>query len=175
MLNKIYKVICSAEYVLASILLCTTVAVIFTQAVLRSLGNPVSWGLEIAVMCFAWATFIAADIAFRNNTTVRVDILDNRLPEKIQEIVKLVTYILVLAFLCMLVYFGIVLCIKSYARSFNALPWLSYSWVTLSLPVGSFLMIITTCRKIYYECIKKTDVPRTDKYSTTPDDIGGGF
>jgi TRAP-type C4-dicarboxylate transport system permease small subunit len=33
-------------------------------------------------------------------------------------------------------------------RSFSGLPWLSYTWVTLSVPVGCLLMLITTARRI---------------------------
>jgi TRAP-type C4-dicarboxylate transport system permease small subunit len=72
---------------------------------------------------------------------------------------RLISHILVAVFTAVLVYYGILLCIRSAARPFQGISWLSYSWVTASLPFSGLLMLITSLRKIYYEFILKTEVP----------------
>ena len=46
------------------------------------------------------------------------------------------------------VYFGINLSIRNWDRDFQTLSFMSYSAVTLSLPVASALMIISTATKL---------------------------
>ena len=46
------------------------------------------------------------------------------------------------------IYTGILLSYVSRARSFQGIPEVSYSWVTMSLPVGGGLLLITTLLKL---------------------------
>jgi hypothetical protein len=43
---------------------------------------------------------------------------------------------------------GVYLSWISRARSFQGIPEISYSWVTLSLPVGAVLLLISTALKV---------------------------
>jgi TRAP-type C4-dicarboxylate transport system permease small subunit len=58
-----------------------------------------------------------------------------------------VNYIIVLAFLLFVIVYGSQLAWTSRARSFQGIPWISYSWVTASLPFGALLMMMTTIVK----------------------------
>ncbi|HYH03674.1 MAG TPA: hypothetical protein VEC37_11265, partial [Bacillota bacterium] len=49
---------------------------------------------------------------------------------------------------------GVILTYTTQMRTFQGLPGLSYSWVTVSVPVGSLLMMISTILKMK-EQIKK--------------------
>jgi TRAP-type C4-dicarboxylate transport system permease small subunit len=42
------------------------------------------------------------------------------------------------------VVYGIKLSYTTRFRSFQGIPWFSYTWVTLSVPIGSMLMVTTT-------------------------------
>ena len=57
-------------------------------------------------------------------------------------------YLIISAFLVYLIYTGILLSYVSRARSFQGIPEVSYSWVTMSLPVGGGLLLITTLLKL---------------------------
>lgn len=159
MLTKIYRAICKAEVTVASVLLCSSVAVIFISSIMRTMNHPINWGTDIALLLFSWSTFLGADVAYRNNATVLVDIIIGHIPEKAARVMRLISYLLVLAFMVILVIWGTKLCVKSAARPFQAISWLSYSWVTASLPFSAVLIAITTLRKIYYEYIRHTEVP----------------
>jgi len=57
-------------------------------------------------------------------------------------------YLIILAFLVALIYFGIKLSFITRARSFQGIPGFSYTWVTLSIPVGATLQIVTVVIKL---------------------------
>jgi len=148
---------------LAIFTLLSSVTIIFTAAVMRSFGNPINWGLDMSLLLFTWSTFLSADVAYRNNKVVHVDTFVNYLPEKARKLLRLACYIIVLVFLVTMVRLGIRLCIVSVARTFQGIPWLSYTWLALSVPVGFSMMIITTLRKIYFEYIRGISAPIPEK------------
>lgn len=91
---------------------------------------------------------MGADIAFRAGKLVNVDILANMLPDCMRKWNKIVIYSVCLIFLCALVYLGLIQSVKTWHRSFNGISWLSYTWVTLSVPVCCLSMVVTTLLKI---------------------------
>jgi TRAP-type transport system small permease protein len=123
------------------------VALIFLGGVSRVLGYPLNWSLDFATAFFAWACFFCADIAWRKNSLMAIEVLTSRLPERLSFVLRMINYALITAFLLYLVIMGIYLSWISRARSFQGIPEISYSWVTLSLPVGAILLLITTFLK----------------------------
>jgi len=111
-------------------------------AVARTMDRPINWSQDLSLFLFAWSVFLSADAALRENRLVSVDMLVNRFPEKTKRIVAFVNYSIILIFLVIMVFFGIKLSIFSRSRVFQGIPGFSYSWVSMSLPVGSFLQII---------------------------------
>jgi TRAP-type C4-dicarboxylate transport system permease small subunit len=116
---------------------------------MRVIRFPIRWGLDIALLLFTWSTFLGADIAFRKKCLVRVDMLINRLPKTARAVFEAVVYALILAAIVFLIIYGVKLTYLSRARPFQAIPGLSYSLVTASVPVSMFLMLITALIQIY--------------------------
>jgi len=114
---------------------------------------PINWGLDIALLLFTWSTFLGADIAFREDKLINVDILFLKMPKSLQRPLELVIYIIIFIFLSALIYLGAILSVFTWPRTFQGIPALSYTWVTISVPVCSFLMIITTVIKMYKKFI----------------------
>ena len=79
---------------------------------------------------------------------VNVDILPQHLKPRAKKYLKLFVYILILIFLFLMVYYGFYLAYSSRFLTFQGIPFLSYTWATLSMPIPSIFMIITTCLKI---------------------------
>ncbi|AEJ60670.1 Tripartite ATP-independent periplasmic transporter DctQ component [Spirochaeta thermophila DSM 6578] len=142
-LQKLYKI---EEYAAASLLSAATL-LIFVSAVTRTFDLPLNWALDLTLFLFAWSVFLGADVAMRRNNLVNVDLLVARLPVPVQRVCAVVSYILILVFLGALTGYGFWLSYASRARAFQGIPWFSYTWVALSVPVGSILMIITTIRQ----------------------------
>ena len=147
-MKKFYEKFCKAEVAVASICLITCVSVIFISALLRVIGHPINWATDLSLLLFTWSTFMGADIAFRAGKLVNVDILANMLPDCMRKWNKIVIYSVCLMFLCALVYLGLIQSVKTWHRSFNGISWLSYTWVTLSVPVCCLSMVVTTLLKI---------------------------
>jgi TRAP-type C4-dicarboxylate transport system permease small subunit len=144
-----YKKLGSVEMIIAMLFLVISVTAIFLSAVMRVAKVPIRWGLDIALLLFTWSTFLGADLAFRQYRLVRVDMLINKLPAKIQKVFEALVYLLILAAVIFLIVFGTKLTYVSRVRNFQALPGLSYSLVTASVPVSMFLMLITALVQIY--------------------------
>ena len=156
-MKKFYEKFCKAEMAVAIVCLVTSVTVIFVSAVLRTIGSPIHWGTDVALLLFTWSTFLGADIAFRAGKLVNVDVLFNRLPQRPQKVLKLVVYTICLLFLIAMVYLGIIQSIKTWYRAFQGIPFLSFTWVTLSIPVSCASMAVTTIIKMYMT-VKDQDV-----------------
>ena len=149
MLGKLYRTVCTVEKFVAIVFLVVSVLAICTSAFMRSFNHPIAWGLDLALMLFTWSTFLGAEIAFRNKALVKVDMLVKALPDKVQKILDIFVYLLILATLLFMIYFGAKLSIISRARVFPSATWLSYSWVTASVPVSMTLMFISALKQMY--------------------------
>lgn len=159
-MKKLYDRLCAAEAVLAGTLLVLMVALIFLGGVSRVLGYPLNWSTDFATAFFAWACFLCADIAWRRNALMSIDFLVNRLAPKAQMAVRYVNYAIISGFLLYLMVMGTWLAWTSRARSFQGIPEISYSWVTMSLPVGAALLLASTVLKFRND--RKPTVARPD-------------
>lgn len=148
MLKTFYDTVCKAEALIAATFLVLMVALIFLGGVARMAGMPLVWTTDFATCFFAWACFLCADVAWRNNGLMAVEVLTNRLSERAAFALRLFNYALIIAFLLYLMGYGSYLAWISRIRSFQGIPSISYSWVTMSLPVGSLLLLVSTALKV---------------------------
>lgn len=147
-MRKFYEKVCRSEIVLAGASFAISCIVIFASAIARSLDHPFNWAQDISLFLFSWSVFLSADVALRADKLVSIDLLVNRFPDRIQTIIKVVNYLIILVFLAAIAFFGIKLSIFSWRRAFQGIPGFSYGWVTLSLPIGGMLIGITTILKL---------------------------
>jgi TRAP-type transport system small permease protein len=150
-MKKFYERLCAAQAVLAGTLLVLMVALIFLGGVARVLGYPLNWSTDFATAFFAWACFLCADIAWRQGSLMSIEVLTRRLPARLQAACKLVNYLVISVFLLYVIGMGVWLSWISRERSFQGIPEISYSWVTMSMPVGACLLLITTSLKVRSE------------------------
>ncbi len=148
---RVLAIVWKAEAVIAGVFLVAMVALIFASGVARLLGHPLNWATDIATCLFAWACFLCADIAWRRNSLMSIDLVTDRLPPSLQRLCAYANYALIIGFLVYLMVAGVWLSWVSRARSFQGIPEISYSWVTMSLPVGAALLLLTAVLKIAEE------------------------
>jgi TRAP-type C4-dicarboxylate transport system permease small subunit len=146
-MGTIYRYVCAAEAVVARAFLVVMVILIFSAGLARVFGHPINWAVDVATCLFAWACFLSADIAWRKSRLMSVDVLTVRLPARGQRACRLLNYSILTTFLLYLIPTGLWLSYVSRARSFQGIPEFSYSWITMSLPVGALLLLITTILK----------------------------
>lgn len=147
-MRNVSRHIIRIETAFAGTCLSTSTVLIFIAAVARSFDHPINWALDISLFLFAWATFVSADVAYRDDKLVNLDIFSHRLADRTAALLKIGVYFVILLFLAALVIYGGRLVYVSRARAFQGIPTVSFSWVTLSIPVGAALMIQTTMEKI---------------------------
>lgn len=147
-LQRCYDAWCRMEARIAGTFLILMVVLIFAGGVARLLHYPLNWTTDLATCLFAWACFLAADVAWRNNSMMAIDVLMDRLPPRAQSALRLFNLALIVAFLLYLIGAGFYLTWVSRIRSFQGIPGVSYSWVTASLPAGAVLLLLTTMRRI---------------------------
>jgi TRAP-type C4-dicarboxylate transport system permease small subunit len=154
-----YRLVCKAEAWIAGTFLLMMVVLIFMGGVSRTLAQPMNWTTDAATCLFAWACFLCADIAWRRNSLMSIDIVTTRLPLNLQCAFRYINYAIIGGFLVYVIVAGTWLSWISRARSFQGIPEISYSWVTMSLPVGSLLLLVTTILKLRDE-LRSTLAPR---------------
>ncbi len=148
-MRAVFEFLRRLETVLAGTLLMLMVGLIFAGGIGRVLHHPINWTIDLATCCFAWTCFLCGDIAWRNGNLMAVEILTARLSPAARRAVAYLNYAIIAAFLVYLIHSGISLAWISRARAFQGIPGVSYSWVTMSLPVGGALLLFTTLRKIW--------------------------
>lgn len=148
MLRRFYEWIGRAELQVAKYALGLMTALIFVSAIMRTIGYPLAFAVDGATFLFAWCVFTAADVAMRKDKLVCVDILIMRFPKKVRYYIRLFNYGVIVIFLGFLLYYGAKLSYDTRYRAFQGIYWLSYTWVTIAVPFGSAMMMITGILKI---------------------------
>jgi TRAP-type transport system small permease protein len=135
------------ENFITNLLMIGVVFFVFIAAVLRWAGYPISWSVEFAQFLFVWVIFLGANRCLREDKHISVDFFTKKLPDKVRISVEIVINLLVMAFLIFLVVFGTLLSLENSVRLISNLP-ISYSFITMAVPIGSMLMIITILFKL---------------------------
>jgi TRAP-type C4-dicarboxylate transport system permease small subunit len=150
-MRKLYERVCAAEAFVAAAFLLLMVALIFAGGIARLLEHPINWTIDAATALFAWACFFCADITWRRNGHMSIELLTRRLPPNLQSACRLLNYFVISAFLLYAIVMGTWLAWISRERAFQGIPDVSYSWVTMSMPVGCALLLVTTLLKLRAE------------------------
>ena len=148
-MNRIYNYYCKIEETVVDVIFVSIVVLVFSAAFLRLFDRPLVWANDIAKFLFAWAAFLGADVAMRHSRLIGVDFIVARLPLRTAKFLRIFVFSVIIVLLSSFVYYGVGLSIESYDRSFQTLDFMTYSIVTVSLPVTSLLMILTASVKIY--------------------------
>lgn len=147
-MRALYAYVLKLEAILAGTFLLLMVGLILLGGVARLMAHPLNWTIDLATCCFAWACFLCADIAWRKDALMSIDLIRGRLPKFQQSLLAYANYLIISVFLVFILFAGVWLSWVSRARSFQGIPGVSYSWITMSLPVGAALLLITTAIKI---------------------------
>ncbi len=152
-MKKGYDLFCKLESKITSGLLLLIMTLVFVSAIARFFQKPLNWAQDVCLVAFAWMIFLGSDVAVRNSGLIGIDLFIKHLPKSVRKTLDIVFKSIIIAFLCVLVYFGMVMALEGWERQITTLK-ISYSFVTLAVPVGSILMIISTTIRLI-ESIKK--------------------
>jgi TRAP-type C4-dicarboxylate transport system permease small subunit len=163
MLRDLHRRLGKVEAVVAATFLIIMVGLIFYGGLARLMARPQNWTIDAATCLFAWSCFFCADLAWRKDSLMSIELVTARLSESARRILMLANYAIIAAFLVYIIYAGLWLSWISRARSFQGIPGVSYSWVTMSLPVGAIVLLLTTVIKVLDDLARD---PRASSAST---------
>ena len=133
----------------AFLLMLMMVAVIFSQVIARyALGNSLSWSEEIGHHLFVWMTFLGAALAVRNKAHVALDLFINLLPQKVQKLPLLLSFLVMMIFAAVLIHAGVQM-ITLGSRQISAALQLPMKYVYIILPVSGTLIIFYLLKNLY--------------------------
>lgn len=148
MFKKLYKIYCKTEEIIVSIGFLSIVLLTFSNVILRKFFNaPITVADDLSLFLFSWASFLGADVALRYSRLVGMDILVNKLSPKVQKVIQLLVYVIIISSLILFANTGFGLALGNWKRNYNSLP-ISYGWATLSLPISCCMMIFTSIIKM---------------------------
>jgi TRAP-type C4-dicarboxylate transport system permease small subunit len=150
-LERVYERVGTVEAKVAATFLVLMVVFIFAGGVSRMFGHPLNWSTDAATCLFAWACFLCADVAWRRNSLMSIELLTSRLSPRLQTMLRLLNHAIISVFLLYIAGLGIWLSWTSRVRSFQGIPEISYTWVTASMPFGAVLLLATTLVKVRNE------------------------
>jgi TRAP-type transport system small permease protein len=143
MKHTLYKL----EESLAMLFFAATSFFVLIGAVSRTIGAPLVWSVDAAQLAFAWTCALGADIALKHNAHVVIDVAVKRLPYSVRRAMGFLWYVVILAFLALLVWYGADLTLLNTQRELGDVG-ISYAWVTVTVPVAAALMAITVINKL---------------------------
>jgi len=143
-----YEWICKNEMLVAKSSLGLLALLVFAAAVGRFLYHPMNWAMDVATFLFAWTVFLGADAAMRMDRLFCIEVIAEKLSPKAQLYLKVINYGIIVIFLLGMIVYGTWLSYTTRLRTFQGIPGFSYTWVTLSVPCGCALMLITSILKI---------------------------
>lgn len=143
LIKRTYAAFCRLEIYTVAVILLAISSLVFISAIARTVGRPLNWATDISMLLFAWMVFLGGDVVIRETNLISVDMFLKKLPPAVQKFIMLVFYLMMMAFLFILVRYGMPLLYRNWKRMFQSTN-ISYGWCTLAVPVGAFLMFIST-------------------------------
>ena len=161
-MKKFYAAFCRVEEFICNVGFVLMVAFVFSSAIARGINHPIAWSIDFAQLLLCWVTLLGADVAYRHGRFLGLDLITRKLPLKARRVIDIIIDIIILIMMVILAIYGTRLAIANWTRTFQTLP-ISYSTVTLALPVTCFLLFITVSIEL---------VGRIKNFSA-PEDKGG--
>ena len=168
MMKRFYELICKYEMEIAKYALGILSLLVFVAAAARALHYPLNWAMDVATFLFAWTVFLGADAAMRLDRLFCIEVVTCKLSPKAQLYLKIINHIIIAIFLVGMIGYGLPLSYTTRFRAFQGIPGFSYSWVTLSVPIGCALMLITAILKIkafWHSIVTGEEIARSEGVS----------
>jgi TRAP-type C4-dicarboxylate transport system permease small subunit len=132
---------------LARAFLAGSSLLVFVAAIARTMGEPLIWAIDVAQLLFIWCCFLGADQAMRAKQHIIIDILVRTFPQRIQRLLLLMHWSVIIGFLALLTWFGIQLTLLNLERPMGDTE-IPYAFVTSAVPAGCLLLILTAGRQL---------------------------
>jgi TRAP-type C4-dicarboxylate transport system permease small subunit len=148
-LTNVYDGLLKIIKFLVVVLSIALVVIVFANVISRYFLNfALAWSDEAARFLFIWVSFLGAVLANAKNEHMKLDILVQKVPEKVGKVILLISNIIILIILGVLFKGGITIAVQNYSWLTPALE-ISYGLVYSIAPFCILILVIQTLVKIY--------------------------
>lgn len=127
------------EFFIGATLLATITFLVFIAAVMRFLGHPIIWSIDMAELLFIWLCFTGAVRAMRIRAHLGVDYLVRHFGHKNRLIIESILAIIFITFMSIIAVEGYKLAVLNKERVFGD-SGISYYYVTIAVSFGCFFL-----------------------------------
>lgn len=107
-----------------------------------------AWGEELTLFALVWVSMLGSMLLLKSDGHISVTAFDQWLPKKVIWFLDLLSYLFLLFFAGMMVFYGIKLMELTSRNVMSALQ-IKSSWLYAAVPVSSVGMILVLLEKIY--------------------------
>jgi TRAP-type C4-dicarboxylate transport system permease small subunit len=144
----------------AAVLIIFIMLSICIEVVLRRVGHPQVWEIEITEYCLLYITFLGTAWLLKSEGHVKVDIITNAISSKAQAWLGIITSVIGSAMSIYLVVWGIKVTWVYFQRGVvQCTPLLTPTWIVLIvIPLGSIPLFVQFLRRThsYLEALKSS-------------------
>lgn len=121
----------------------------FLQVCLRYIfSHSFAWIEEVSRYLFVWIVFLGAAIAFDDDSHIKIDFIESKLPKKIKGIVQYFIVLINLLAMGLLFYSGALVALRNRKSMFYTIPDLSLLIMYIAVPLSCVLAIILIVLRI---------------------------
>lgn len=135
-LRKIERIV---MYVAYTILVTATLIGIITRIV-PGFKNIV-WGMELSRFCMVWLVMMINSVNIKERDEIVIEVLITRVSDKVRRIMALISDILVIAFLVIMFWYGLKVCMAN-KNQMTASLGITMNYVYMCMPLGAFCMLL---------------------------------
>ena len=154
------------ELMLLGVMLAVFTALMFVNVVLRYfLGDAIVWGDELCRYCLVGSTFLSIPIWIRRRSGIRVDAVISLLPKRIQKVMDVVVYLILLVFFIYLFVVGLGV-MESMEGQLSAAMRMPTAWLYGVVEFGLLLSAFRTVQVLVLQ-VREFNKPA----ETTPEEV----
>jgi TRAP-type C4-dicarboxylate transport system permease small subunit len=132
-----------------SAILVGLLLIVWAQVVSRYVfNNSLAWTEEAARYLMIWGVLLGVNLAFLRGYLISINFITEKLPERVQVVMRLVRKLFALFYTGILAYYGVFLTLLGTKMESPAMG-LQYTWVFAAVPTGAaFLFILFLFRRV---------------------------
>ncbi len=135
------------------------------------LGTGSNWPEPVAVLLMVTFTFFGAAATYRAAGHIAVEMITDRLPERMRWFLAKLVDLLMIAICGFVMVWGVKLSNEMMRQGLAELPWLPVGYTYLPLPIGSFLILLFVLENAFFGSQHQRAIVTFDHEEATPEAI----
>ena len=142
-LSRLNDLVCFVCSTVVTVSLSAISAILFAAVTSRYfLNNPITWAEDATCFLLVWMVLAGSVVAMRKRDHVAIDLLVEKLPPIINQILKIAVTLTILYVCWFMVWHGVSFTKMGMQRIIPSMDWLKFGYAYLALPVGFFLLAL---------------------------------